>query len=94
MVNDDVDRRMLVKKASIINQVVVAWSVRELVMRHAHTHHRGVSATIKDIKRKCYWLNCALDVAQMIRQCSIYLEKRRVDLHNGEAFHRGTVQVW
>merc|ERR1711951_345484 len=63
-------------------------------MRHAHVHHWGVSATLKEIKRKCFWPNCALDVAQMIRSCSICLEKHRVDLHDGEAFNRGLVHVW
>ena len=87
VVKDNKDRRMLVKKASIINQVVVPRSVRGIVMRHAHTHHRGVSATLKEIKRRCYWPNCALDVAQMIRRCSICLEKHRVDLHSTGAWH-------
>ena len=66
VVRDNKDWRMLVKKASIINQVVVPRSVRDMVMRHAHMHHRGVSATLKEIKRRCYWPNCAQDMAQMI----------------------------
>ena len=62
VVKDVEDRMMLVKKASIINQVVVPRSVRGTVMRHTHMHHRGVSATLKEIKRRCYWPNCALDM--------------------------------
>ena len=68
VVKSDDGRSMLVKKASIANQVVVPRSVRGIVMKHAHVHHRGICATVKEIKRRCYWPNCALDVAQMIRR--------------------------
>ena len=63
MVKNNKDRGMLVKKVSIINQVVVPRSFRGVVMKHAHTHHREVAATFKEIKRRCYWPNCALDLA-------------------------------
>ena len=81
------------KKVSINNQVVVPRSAREVVMRHAHMHHRGMSGTLQEIKLRCYWPNCALDVAQMVCRCSVCLEKHRVDLHDGEAFDRGTTKV-
>ena len=42
-------RRMLMKKASINNQMVIPRSAREVVMKHAHTHHRGVSATLQEL---------------------------------------------
>ena len=38
--------------------------------------------------------NAALDAAHMICHCSIHLEEHRVDLHDGEAFNRGTTKVW
>ena len=86
-------RRVLMKKASINNQIVIPRSAREVVMKYAHMHHRGVSTTLQEIKRRCYWPNCTLDVAQMIRRCSVCLEKHRVDLHDGEAFDRSTTKV-
>ena len=82
------------KKASVINQMVIPRSARAEVMKKAHLHHRGVSTTVKEIKRRSYWPGLPLDVAQMVRRCSICLEKSPVDLHDGEAFDRGTNQVW
>ena len=51
VVKNDEDLRMLVKKASIVNQVVVPRSIRGVVMKHAHVHHRGICATLKEIGR-------------------------------------------
>ena len=73
--------RMLVKKVSITNQIVVLRSTRVSVMRHTHQHHRGVLATLQEVKYQCYWPNCCVDIAQIILKCSICLEKHRVDLH-------------
>ena len=85
---------MLVKKTLITRQVVVPQLAREIVMKHAHRYHRGMSATLQEIKRICYWPNCTLDKAQMVHKCSICLEKHWIDLHNGEAFDRGTTKAW
>ena len=85
---------MPMKKVSIVNQIGVPRSTMESVMRHNLLHHRGVSTTLEEIKQRCYWPNCALDMAQKVCQCSIFLEKQRVDLHNGEAFKRCTTRVW
>ena len=74
VLRDAEGRQTLMKKLSINNQVLVLRLAREVVMRHAHTHHRGVSGTLKEIKRRCYWPNCVLDVAQIVHQSSIYLE--------------------
>ena len=88
VVRDEEGQRRLVKKASITNQIVVLRLAREMVMRRAQTHHRGMSATLQEIKKRCYWQNCALNVAQMIHKFSIWLENYKVDLHDREAFSR------
>ena len=62
------------KRALIMNKVVVPMYAREVVMRHTHVHHWGLCATLHEIKRRCYWPNCVLDVAQIVHQSSIYLE--------------------
>ena len=54
VVRDEEGWQMLVKKASIINQVVVPRTAREMVMKYAHTDHLSVSATLQEIKRRCY----------------------------------------
>ena len=81
------------KKELITNQVMVQKSARSSIMRHPHQHHRGMSATLQEIKQRCYWSNGTLDVTQMIYQYSICLEKHRMDLHNEDAFNRGTTKV-
>ena len=88
------NKRMLMKKASLTNQMVIPRSARAEVMKRAHLHHRGMSTTVKEIKRRSYWPGLSLDVAQMVCRCSICLEKAPVNLHNGEAFDWGTSQVW
>ena len=85
---------MLMKAASLMNQMVIPRSARAEVMRRAHLHHRGVSTTVKELKKHTYWPGMALDMAQMVRRCLVCIEKAPVDLHNGEAFDRGTSHVW
>ena len=88
------NKRMLVKVASFMNQMVIPRSARSEVMRRVHLHHQGVSMMVKELKKWAYWLLMALDVAQMVRKCLVYVEKANVNLHNGKAFDRGTNHVW
>ena len=51
-------------------------------------------ATLQEIKQRCYLPKFALNIAQMVHQCSICLEKQMVDLLDWEVFNRGTTKVW
>ena len=53
MVRDKKGQRMLIKKALIVNPVVVPRSARASVMRHAQQHHKGVFTTLQEIIQRC-----------------------------------------
>ena len=85
---------ILMRKASMMNQVVVPQHRRTDIMKAAYKDHRGINHAIGIIQKRFFCPYMHVDTARYVNNCSICLEKKQVDLKDGEAIDRSVDQPW
>ena len=86
-------QRVLVKRSSVQNVVVVPKVLRKQMFERAHVGgHGGVAKTVRELKKKAFWPHMEADVRGWVDQCAFCINKYRQPRLKGVPFHNRSVK--